>query len=61
MSDKATDERLGEMQITLNALYRKMGDLERRLRRLEQSKPMTGSIEGLGEPIVVTLPEGWFA
>ena len=60
------DERIGEMQITLNALYRQIARLEQRVRDLEAKaldtdRVLTGGIQGLDERITVTLPEQWYA
>ena len=54
------DERLGEMQITLNNLYRRIADMEQRIRDLEakaidSDRRMTGSIQGLDQVFTVTM------
>ena len=51
---------LGDLRMGLNALYRRIAEMEMRLRRLEDPQAMTGTIQGMDEPIVVTMPEGWF-
>ena len=61
---KAATERLGEMQITLNALYRQIARLEQRIRDLEAKaldtdRRMTGSIQGLEGEWTVTPPPYW--
>jgi len=54
------DKRLGELQMAYNAIYRRLAELEKRVRRLENRQPMTGSIQGM-EDVIITLPDGWFA
>lgn len=54
MCDK---QALGELRIALNALYRRLADMEQRLRRLENPQAMTGSVEGLqGEWTMTPVP-----
>ena len=62
MSDKPTDiERsLGDLRMGLDALFRRIAEMEARLRRLEDPQAMTGSIEGLEGEVVVTMPEGFW-
>jgi len=51
------EKRLGELQMVYNAIYRRMVELEKRVRRLENRQPMTGSIQGLdGEWTVSAIP-----
>ena len=62
--DCVTSERLGEMQSTLNALYRQIARLEQRIRDLEAKaldtdRRMTGSIQGLEGEWTVTPPPYW--
>ena len=57
------DARFGEIQITLNSLYRQLARMEQRIRDLEakaidSDRRMTGSIQGLeGEWTVTPPPE----
>ena len=62
MSDKPTDtdRSLGELRMGLDAMFRRIAEMEARLRRLEDPQTMTGGIEGMAGEIVVTMPEGWF-
>ena len=55
------EDRLGEMQMTLGALYRQIARLEQRVRDLEAKaididRRWTGSIEGLEGEWTVTAP-----
>ena len=50
------DESLGEIRIALNALYRRLASIEQRVRRLENPKPLTGTIDGLEGEWTVTPP-----
>ena len=59
-----SEERLGELQMTLNALYRQIARMEQRIRDLENKaldtdrRIYTGSIQGLpGEWTVTPPPE----
>ena len=56
MSDKPTDidKSLGELRVAWNAMFRRLAELEERVKRLED--PQTED-----EQIMVTLPERWFA
>ena len=54
--EQAADERIGEVQMAYNALYRRLASIEQRLRRLENPTPMTGTIDGLEGEWTVTPP-----
>ena len=47
---------LGDLQMAVNAMYKRLAELEQRLRRLENPAPMTGTIDGLEGEWTVTPP-----
>ena len=53
------DKELGELRMGLNALYKRIAEMEMRLRRLEEPRALTGSIEGLDGEWTVTPPPDW--
>ena len=53
------DERLGEMQMVLNAMYRRIAEMEQRIRHLEQGQSMCGTVEGLEGEWTVSPPPGF--
>ena len=53
-------KKLGDLRMGLNALYRRIAEMEMRLRRLEDPQAMTGSVEGMDGEWTVTMPEGWY-
>ena len=50
-----TDKSLGELRMGLDALYRKLDELEARMRELEQ-RTLTGTIDGLEGDWTVSVP-----